>query len=332
MKTLPAKSLLLLLGVTLVISFLGKGASSFFSQFISNLGMVLLTKNDIGPETYKTEIDLSKSHLFLSIAENLNSQNQTILRGGAMINFQAGQHFAAQKEMEIAGYGADQFLAFARYANFRDENAAMPWYYIFERHAPNDNRLWLDVGLICQQQNEKDQICSRFLIKNHGNWFVDPTLEFDRQAWRFDRKAEVIYDIENCPENNFKTCLHIEIPITAVDTRSSWQQCMKVNPGEPYVYSAWIKVEAPTTSKWRPLYYQGALDGRPHGITPYSQKGTSEWQLWEHTFTMPAFDQDRVCFHPIDLQGEGSIWIYEPYLGQINPTTNLQLQGTNGEG
>ena len=137
---------------------------------------------------------------------------------------------------------------------------------------------------------------------------------FGQAAWRFNRREGVIYRIGKCPGLPGENCATLIIGDIVPPKGASWQQCVALEPGQEYVFSAWIKVDALDEVRWRPLYYQGSLEGEAWGRSRGHRSGSVDWHYEEHSFVAPDFDEHRACFHPVHLQGRGQIWFYEASL------------------
>src|SRR5690606_24219756 len=109
------------------------------------------------------------------------------------------------------GFTEYDLITYARNNKTGDPGDALRWYRSAAQIGPDNPMLWLDVGRICQQQEEKDSICNQFLDYNDQNWLVDPYLQFGRVAWRFNRKEGVSYDIVDCPGLAEKRCARLSI-------------------------------------------------------------------------------------------------------------------------
>ena len=315
------QKIFVIITVFTIFLFLSRGSLSL-SKALTNLGMVHLVQLGANVEFGKISRDLTLSQQIFTLSQQRNPRNVTGSRGLAMIYWQQGEDIKAQEKWRAVDFSANEFLAFARYSHFLNSQTSLPWYYLLERLEPDDPRLWLDVGLICQQQPEKDEICQRFLEFNDHNWLVDPEIIFDRAAWRFNRKPIVIYEIESCPDMEDKLCLNLEVPDPAPEGGTSWQQCMYVEAGATYRFSTWLKINTEYDGTWRPLYFQGDVNGRPSGHWPSTEAGSTDWQLREYTFTMPTFDNSRACFHPVHMQSSGNAWFYNPSLKVEQNQTN----------
>lgn len=304
----------ILLAIAVILFFLHSGFVLHLDKVLANFGMLLLVHSGANVEFGSASSDLTQIRQIFTLSQQMNPQNKTNARGLALVYWQQGEPVEAQSKWQESDFTADEFVAFARNSHFVDKQTALPWYYLLERVEPDDPRLWLDVGLICQQQTEKDNICDRFLAFNNGNWLVDPELNFDRTAWHFNRKPNVNYNIESCPDMEDKQCLNLEISSPVPEGGASWHQCLHLEPDKEYAFSAWIKVEVPEDGQWRPAYFQGKQSDRVHGIGLPEKNGTSDWYFWEKVFVLPEFDDNWVCFYPVRLFSSGNAWFHEAKL------------------
>ncbi len=205
---------------------------------------------------------------------------------------------------------AQDYIVFGQHA--ADRGMALRWYALAERLEPVNPELWLEVGQLCQYDN-RDAACARFLSFNHHNWLVDSDFAFGQAAWRFNRREGADYAITDCPNLPAKKCALVRIDTVTSPHGTGWHQCLVLEPGRRYRFSAWIKTD--TAGQWIPIYFQGSVDGSPNGHSLAGvQTGAQEWEYWERVFTAPVFDQNRACFHPVRLLDVGQAWFHSAAL------------------
>jgi len=211
-----------------------------------------------------------------------------------------------------AGLTAEDFIAWGEESRkAKQYEEALAWYKRAIRTEPNNQVVWLKVGEFCQLSSKTTETCWQFLANNDQNWIVDPTFAFGSSAWRFGRREGVEYEIvDDCPDLVGSKCARIAIPDVPPQHGASWSQCVRLQPGMKYRFGAWIRVQVNPGGKWRPIYYQGNVDGQPQGHWPGNQTGPMDWKQWEQTFVAPAFDDDLACFHPLRLESRGQAWFY----------------------
>ncbi len=217
-----------------------------------------------------------------------------------------------------SGMTAVDYTSFGRAAD--NQEAAMRWYRLAIQAEPEHDEAWVRLGLICQQyllgRADEQNLCARFWARNKQNLLVDMNFEYDRLAWTFNRRAGAAYAIAPCPKQEAATCASVTIGNEVPAHGASWQQCLRLEPGQEYEFSAWLKVD--TMGEWEPLYFQGNMGGQPNGYWPSTQQGSSAWSHWTQTFTAPAFDHERACFHPVRLQASGTVWFYGATLRPVS--------------
>jgi hypothetical protein len=179
--------------------------------------------------------------------------------------------------------------------------------------APLDDSQWLAVGLACQPNPALDPICDEYLAYNNGNLFRDPTFQFDFLGWLAGDQTRTRYTIEPCPDQD-ATCLHIVAEAATSGGSAGLNQCHPIVDGNSYYFSALVKVVAPDDTSWRPLYRQARIDDKIRGFWLGEKMGSSDWQLWEHTFIASDYDENRACFHPVLLLDQGEAWMANPVL------------------
>jgi hypothetical protein len=116
-------------------------------------------------------------------------------------------------------------------------------------------------------------------------------------------------------------CAKIKTTQGDLERYPSWVQCLQLPSGHTYRFSAWLKVQTEPGMKWRPLYYQGELDGTTKGYWPGTQQGSIDWAYWEQEFILPPFEDGQVCFHPIRLESAGTAWFYDARLTLVQADT-----------
>lgn len=237
---------------------------------------------------------------------------QGAYRGLGFVYWYRGQDILAFDEWQNAGFSADDFIMFGKRYAYTLE--ALRWYKLAEYLEPNNQYLWLQVGKTCQSYSDAGDICRRFVGYNSGNRLVDSAFSFDGQAWHFNRLEGGTYQIGECPDFPEKRCAILKIDNVVPERSVSWHQCMKVQPGQEYTFSAWIKVEDFGDVRWRLLYYQGAIDGKLWGRSAGNRSGEADWHYEEYSFIVPEFDENLACFHPVLLEGRGQIWFHSATL------------------
>lgn len=275
-------------------------------QFTTNVGMVLISKADVDVPDGAGKGSLNMVRGWF---QSPGVGDWTELHGLAIVDWIDMNDSAAVEKWQQAGFTADDLVAYARNSSNRVD--AMRWYRSVAQVAPDNVDLWLDVGLICQQQREKDELCTQFLEYNDQNWLVDPHIEFGRAAWRSNRREGVEYDIVDCPDLPDGQCVMLSIGAVVPEHGASWHQCLYLPEGaagQTYRFSTWLKVEVEQDGGWRPLYYQGTIENQTRGFWPSIETSSTDWEYWEQSFEMPDFDDGKVCFHPVRLEDSGQAW------------------------
>lgn len=237
--------------------------------------------------------------------------SQTIWRGKGFVEWARGNDQQAFATWEHLGLSADDYVTYGsnHIILHQDREEAFRWFRLAKNLDPTNKRLWRYVGRLCQNQFEPG-ICDDFLNYNGHNWFVDSDFMLDQAAWRLNRTEGVTYGTGECPEKPKVKCA-ITVTIAEVpDFQATWFQCLNIEAGIEYRFSGWIRVEAQEDIMWRPLYFQGNVNGSPQGSWPGNQTGTSGWTYWDRTFIAPKFDDQWACFHPVRIGKSGKTWFY----------------------
>ncbi|MCP4541872.1 MAG: hypothetical protein GY832_32485 [Chloroflexi bacterium] len=274
--------------------------------------MAILTSELIADSNLSTYQSMAQSRKLLERAIIWDTNHPGAHRGLGLVYWRQGDDDRAFDEWRQAGLTADNFIAFGMQRHQPEQS--LRWYELAERLQPANPGLWLQVGKICQVHPKAGDICPRFLAYNDQNWFVDPDFAFEQTAWHFNRREGVNYKIVECPELSGQSCATVIIDDVTPQHGASWQQCLHLEPGVAYVYSAWIKVDIVGEGHWRPLYFQGAVNGQQSGHWPGNQFESVGWRYEERSFVAPEFDGNRACFHPVRLEGRGQFWFYNASL------------------
>lgn len=301
-----------LLGYLTIAMMLFLIAPTIISHAWSNAGFVELNNRSSAGENFIAG-DLFDSFL---LAAQLSPSNTASHRGLGYLKFAQGELSDSHTELTHSGYSSKDFILFAAKANQKDLLlAARDWLLIAELSEPQSPELWHMAGKICQKEPQLGSLCSRFLQNNDQNWLVNSTLVFDKDGWqtRIVDEYDLHYNIESCSGKD-GLCAVMSTGGVAPEQGISWSQCTKLNPGQSYLFSSWIKADVDPDSEWRPVYIQGSVDGLPKGMWPGTQTGSSGWILWEQEFIMPEFDHNQACFYPARLMDTGKITFTQPKL------------------
>lgn len=223
-------------------------------------------------------------------------------------------------ELEAAGITSETL---AQVGNVEAEagrfDSAVLWYQRALLLKKDNSIAIKGLGNICEKRLEQTNldVCAVFLANHANNWFMDDQLSFPLfNYWQpYERTEQTIYDITDCPGIPGKKCATFSMKAGVIDGVGLFQ-CIPVEPGKQYRFSAWLKVSTNAEGTWRPLYVQGSIGGNPVGSW-YSntyQTGTKDWFFLQYTFAAPNYDQHTACLHPIRLQSEGQAWFYNPSL------------------
>lgn len=296
-------ALVLLLFVTILAS-----GRAIIGHFWSNIGSVHLQAARSSVSEAARESLFKKAEQFYLISLGWEKINSTVLRGIGFIYWNREYDQEAFSKWQQLGLNDDHYIAYGRLA--RSEAESLRWYKLAEQVTPTSTKLWLDVGKICQQKPIISDICDRFFTHNNNNWIVDPSFAFGKDAWRFNRRDLVDYAIVECPDLPQQKCATVKTLYETPQQSISWHQCLYLEPNQAYHYAAWIKVDIDNDGNWRPLYFQGTINGENRGSWPGNQMAATSWQYWERTFVAPDFEAKRACFHPVVLFGTGQTWFY----------------------
>lgn len=304
--------------VLIVVSFfVVTQLSTLTSLVYSNIGFTLLNKGLAN----KTLQEQEKAQNLFAHATNYSESNQSSIRGAAIFLFhQNAINLSATKWNEIGSIGDDMWaVGIDAYQSGRPDEA-LRWLQLAKEINPiHQEDAWQTIGKVCQRIKEPESVCDEAVQRNLGNLLVNSNFLYNDDGWVMRTEDASQTPILLCPEMEHQLCAHMAQTSKALPQSSSWWQCVvNLTPGQMYKFSAWIKVEADIESQWRPVYFQGKVNGEPKGFWPGAQFGSSEWHYWEQQFMMPPFDEGFACFHPIRLLGNGEAWFHSPVLSQVN--------------
>ncbi len=222
----------------------------------------------------------------------------------------AGNRELAVEAFLAAGWDAHDFAAMAEHTYNSDPDRAIAWLALAAAAAPDDLRLLSRLGQRCRFDWNRDAACLQFLAQNGDNRFVNPDFAVaDLDGWQ-QIDAPAHYSMESCPDTPTTTCALIQVNADSSVPPAGLGQCFQVEAGTTYLYAVWLKVMTTSNGTWRPLYFQGIIDGQARGNWQENEQGSSDWRYWERTFVAQSFDDGQACFHPIRLQGGGQAWFY----------------------
>lgn len=230
----------------------------------------------------------------------------------------AGNREAARLAFNSAGWTERDYVAMSTHFKMTNPDWAIAWLAMAVASEPTESATMISVGELCRKDWEQDEICRAFLRQNQGNHFVNSDFGTgDLTAWQM---AESIaqYDIDYCPDKEGLTCAKIGLMNSTAQPPAGLGQCFHVHPGKTYRFSAWLKVDASSNAAWRPLYYQGTVNGEPKGSWLGDQHGPREWEYWEREFVAPKFDEYQGCFSPIRLINAGKAWFFDSQVREIS--------------
>lgn len=298
--------------VLIATAFLFSITPPLLSHLLSNYGMVFLLHRD----RHATWVEYpDKIYNAFQAAVDWQNDNEAAYRGLGHHYWSVGDDTLANQAWQRAALTVNDYLIFAQTSD--QITTRFRWYQIALATEPQNPAVWLNVGLSCRSDITMDALCSRFREQNKQNLLVDSAFAFGEIAWHSDQREGMEFRIVDCPDFATTRCAEVVIQESATNSRGGWQQCFSLPSGGDYHYSAWIKVEAEELEQWRPLYFQGRLNGDVHGVGQAVQLGASDWRYWESTFTLPAFERDQVCFRPILLQGIGRAWFHSAVLQPV---------------
>jgi hypothetical protein len=222
----------------------------------------------------------------------------------------AGDREAAGRAFAAAGWDAQDLAAMAEHFFQSDRPRAIAWSALASAAGSGEPQITVRLGEACRQDWSQDPACQSFLELNGGNRFVNADLAAGLNGWsEIGAPAEFI--AVPCPSRPAETCAEISLGESQGNAASGLSQCFQVEPGVTYRFSAWLRVATAPDGLWRPLYFQGIIDGEPRGNWQGDERGSSDWQYWEREYTLPAYDDGQACFTPIRLLDGGQAWFYD---------------------
>jgi hypothetical protein len=298
-----------------VLVLLMLSLDTLWSTLFTNLGWVLLSTNYsfVDSEAYSGNAFVRAKSLF---GRSLiwDSERNSTQRGLGFVYWYEMLDLWAADMWDSAGLTATDYVTYGQRA--ASEQTALRWYQLARHRDPGNERLWLVLGQRCQQDPSISKICDDFLVHTGDNWFVDASFVFGAAGWHFNRIEGAEYAVARCPDLPETQCASIRIETVTSPNGTSWHQCVTLEPGRSYQFSTWIK--SATEGTWIPLYYQGALDGKPKG---YALRGTytdsTNWTYLEQVFIAPELDGQRACFHPVRLFSLGQVWFHSAELRMV---------------
>lgn len=230
-----------------------------------------------------------------------------------------GEPAAAAPAFLAAGWTAAELDLMADHYYAPDMTAqALAWYAPIVAQAPDNREAWQRIGQRCQRAWAAHPVCDDFLRWNDGNRLVDAAFATEGASqWGIIDTAGSLVTVEPC--GNGQRCAQIAVTTDVASPPAGIFQCLQLEPGQAYRFSAWIKTEMVDEGQWLPLYVQGNRAGQPDGISFGESRGSREWHWREATFTAPAFDEGLACFSPLRLFNEGRAWLRDPQVREVQP-------------
>jgi len=177
---------------------------------------------------------------------------------------------------------------------------------------PGNQLIWLEAGRLCQIFFIEDTpLCNRVLVYQAGNWLVDPTFEAPNTWHTFENSPATKYEFVSCPGLSGHRCAHIQIDGEVPPGGAGFYQCLRPDPGKTYKFSSWIKTDISGDGSWCPLCFESRTEME-------HIHESSDWKLWEYTFTATDFLSDVNCYFPAILNSQGQIWIHSPRLSLLS--------------
>ena len=304
------------LWVVAIAMVLAVKGPTLLSYMGSNAGFLILNRAMASEQSS----DLDQMQTLFTKVIRLDQRNSAGFRGLGFVNLALQQTAAAQLALSNGGMTQDDMVFFADKANRNDElTVAKDWLAAAELMDANEPALWQVTGKVCQKVSDLDEFCLRFLERNEQNWIVNNSFNLAKDGWHTREVSgfDLDYDVVPCPDGRAGLCAVMGADDDLPEHGLSWSQCVRLEVGRTYRFSAWIKADVAKSSLWRPVYIQGAIDGVANGIWPGDEIGPAPWTYWQQLFTMPEFDGDQVCFYPARLMGQGQIWFSQPSLTML---------------
>lgn len=289
----------------------------FVSQILTNLGFVILVNELlVSNQTLVLGAPTETSKEIFLRTIKYDSKNTSVYRALGLYYVYNDDYINAFHEFQNTDLGFDDFIIYAEQSSNKFHK--LNWYKITEKYNSQSLVLWRQVGTMCQQKLIVDDICNRFMIFNQYNLLVDPLFSSSSyDPWMFNPYDKVTYFIaQPCSEWLEKNCATVIIDNLVPQNGASWWQKVVLEPGQKYYFSAWIKVDL-INGFWRPIYYVGAIDGKPQGSWPGDQTHSSDWTYWEREFVAKEFDDNVAYFSPVLLSGNGKASFFDARLQKI---------------
>lgn len=231
-----------------------------------------------------------------------------------------GELDSALSAFTSAGWTNAEYIAMSNHFKVSDTQRAFTWLSLAMLSDPTDPVVLVHVGELCRKDWQQDDICAEFLAQNGGNYLINADFAVANFAGWQQVETEADYLVVSCPGQEDVNCAQItttglvELPPAGVG------QCFQINPGQVYRFSTWLKVETSPNGIWRPLYFQGIIDGKPSGTWIGDQSGPIDWQYWELELVGPTLDDGQGCFNPIRLLADGVAWFFNSAVVDLSGT------------
>lgn len=219
-------------------------------------------------------------------------------------------------EWQAAGLTSQDMVAVgdqSRTAKSYDQ--ALAWYKRAAGAEPGNKSIWAEIGKLCQDSIRDRETCELAAAHNPGGMFVSADFASSEplDSWHTNGGHEAKYNIAECPDVPGRKCAHVS---SSGKAQVGFFQCMHLEPGRQYDYSAWLKAQIDIGSKWRPLYVGGRMQGKDEAYWLGSgyETRSADWSNLQFKFTAPDFDEGIACFYPVLLEGAGQVWFHSAKL------------------
>lgn len=188
---------------------------------------------------------------------------------------------------------------------------AMNWYVMAEPFNQENAEFWFEVGRLCRVDPTRDPLCDRSVIRNKGNLLLNADFSLGLAGWSQHAAAGSEIALADCAAK--APCVRLETHTATPPFAASLFQCVAVEAGEAYLFSAEISTRShQSADDWRPVYAQGAVSGEAQGIVHSQPSMGDTFHTFTNRFTAASYDDGLICLHLARVRDAAEIIIRNP--------------------
>lgn len=214
------------------------------------------------------------------------------------------------EDISISAERSDVYTLVEKFIKRRQFGFARAWWLANNVNNDEEQQFFWG-GKICQLDYDP-QFCKSHVWDSKSNLFINSSLGLGSNGWNISARQ---FSTSPCPKSNEQQCAFINVQIGS-ERSASWTQCLYLPTSVKTIHlSAWILVDAPIDTTWRPVYAFGEVAEESRGIWPATYTGSANWEKYETIVDVSSFNKEKLaCFYPIVLQGAGQAWFHTPTL------------------